>query len=224
VVGHRGAAGLEPENTLRSFRRAIELGVDLVECDVRLTADGAPVLLHDETLDRTTDGRGPVAGTTLEALRNLDAGKGERVPTLSEFLALISGRCGAHLELKADGTPAVVLEVVEREGMLESIIFTSGRTERLAEVRQLCGEASFEHIFSDPPPDAIPRALSVCASRISVNHNHLTTDFVRAAHDAGLVVVTWTPNTEEEMVAGIEKGVDFVCTDRPDILLRLLGR
>jgi len=198
--------------------------VDYIECDVRLTADGAPVLLHDETLDRTTNGSGPVAEATLEEVRKLDAGKGERVPTLEEFLALVRGRCPAHLELKAEGTPRVVLECVERAGMLDSVIFTSGSTERLAEVRRLSRVATFEHIFSDPPPDALERALSVGASRVSVNHRHLRKEFVEAAHGVGLLVVTWTPNTQAEMLAAIAKGVDLVCTDRPDVLLRLLGR
>jgi len=146
------------------------------------------------------------------------------VPTLEEFLALVRGRCPAHVELKAEGTPRVALERVERAGMLDSIIFTSGTTERLAEVRRFSRAATLEHIFSSPPPNALERARSVGASRVSVNHRHLRKEFVEAAHGVGLLVVTWTPNTSAEMLAAIAKGVDFVCTDRPDVLLRVLGR
>src|SRR5215212_6994015 len=98
VVGHRGAAALEPENTLRAFRRGIELGCDYLECDVHLTRDGRLAVIHDETVDRTTDGHGPVAGLTLDALRQLDAGLGERVPTLEEVLAEVRGRAGVLIE------------------------------------------------------------------------------------------------------------------------------
>src|SRR5437016_7408190 len=88
IVGHRGAAGLEPENTLPSFRRAVELGVEWVELDVRLTADGHPVLLHDEALDRTTTATGPVAAVTLDTLRSIRA-SGHPIPTLPEALAAL---------------------------------------------------------------------------------------------------------------------------------------
>src|SRR5712691_9894392 len=92
VTGHRGAAGLEPENTLRSFRRACELGVDRIETDVRLTRDGRLVCLHDATVDRTTDGTGPMAEMTFDQLHRLDAGHGERIPTLEGALATVRGR------------------------------------------------------------------------------------------------------------------------------------
>ncbi|MFP4056287.1 MAG: glycerophosphodiester phosphodiesterase [Candidatus Brocadiia bacterium] len=224
VIGHRGIAGLEPENTLRSFRRAIALGVDYVECDVRLSADAQPVLVHDETVDRTTDGTGRVAKLPLAALRQLDAGEGQRVPTFAELLDLLRHRCKAHIELKAPGTEAIVLEMVEEWDLLDDVVLTSGDTERLNAVRDLSPEVAIEHIFAQPPPDAIERALYVGAQRLSVHHRHATSDYIGAAHAAGLEVVVWPPNTEAEMEAMIDLGADLVCTDRPDILLRLLGR
>src|SRR5438046_1238870 len=92
VTGHRGAAGLEPENTLRSFRRACDLGVDRVETDVHLTRDRRLVCIHDATVDRTTDGSGAVGDLTLEEIRRLDAGKEERIPTLTEAIDVVRGR------------------------------------------------------------------------------------------------------------------------------------
>jgi glycerophosphoryl diester phosphodiesterase len=224
VIGHRGVCGLEPENTLRSFRRAIELGVDYVECDVYLSADEQLVLLHDGTVDRTTNGSGPVEEMTFEAIRQLDAGHGEQVPTLEELLDLIKGRCKAHVELKGEGTPEPVLRLVESKGMLGDVILTSGDTERLKALRALSADVAIEHIFGEPPPDAVERARSVGARRISVHHEHATAQYVQAAHAAGLEVIAWPPNTVPEMQAAIALGVDLICTDRPDVLIEYLKK
>ena len=224
VIGHRGVAGLEPENTLRSFQRAIDLGCDLVECDVRLTADGWLVLMHDETVDRTTNGHGPIAQMAFADVRRLDAGAGERVPTLEEFLDLIHGKVQAHVELKGDGTEDAALQFIEFKGALGDVVLTSGDTQKLRRVRGRNGKVAIEHIFSQPPPDAIQRAHSVKAKRVSSHYSHLTADFVAACHRAFLEVIAWPPNTEATMQAMIDLGVDLICTDRPDILLRLLGR
>jgi len=224
VIGHRGIAGLEPENTLRSFRRAVELAVDYVECDVRLTSDRRLVLLHDEAVDRTTNGSGRVAEMSIEAVRRLDAGRGERVPTLEELLDLIAGRSKAHIELKGEGAAEPVLRLVEARGLLPDVVLTSGDTARLAALRTLSPDVAIEHIYGDPPPDAVERALSVRAQRISVFHKNASAAYVQAAHAAGLQVIAWPPNTEPEMQAMIDLGVDLICTDRPDVLMRYLGR
>ncbi|HKQ97182.1 MAG TPA: glycerophosphodiester phosphodiesterase family protein, partial [Candidatus Polarisedimenticolia bacterium] len=109
LIGHRGASAHAPENTLASFERALHDGADWIECDVRLSADDVPIILHDATLDRTTDGRGSAASLPLASILRLDAGswfaprfRGERVPMLAEVLALLDGRGGINLELKID--------------------------------------------------------------------------------------------------------------------------
>ena len=103
IIGHRGARGLEPENTIRSFQKALELGVDYIECDVHLTKDGHIVLIHDHTLDRTTNETGDVNDYTFEEIRKLDAGKGKKIPTLQELLDLVRGKVKIHIELKDTG-------------------------------------------------------------------------------------------------------------------------
>ncbi len=112
VIGHRGASGSFPENTLLAFREAIREGADAVELDVRLSADGVPVVLHDATLDRTTDGRGPVAGMPLAALQELDAGSGERIPALVDVLEELSGT-PIIIEIKERRAGASVARVIE---------------------------------------------------------------------------------------------------------------
>ncbi len=108
--------------------------------------------------------------------------------------------------------------------MLPSVVLTDFDTERLAQLRRMSADVAIEHIFGNPPPDAIERALSVRAQRVSVHQDRATREYVDAAHAAGLHVIAWPPNTEAEMQAMMDLGVDFICTDRADILLRLLGR
>ena len=222
VIGHRGAAGLEPENTLRSFRKALALGVDVIECDVRLTKDGRTVLLHDETLDRTTDGSGRLADRTFEQVRALDAGGGQKVPTLRELLDLVGGRVELHVELKDAAALADVLEQVAAAQLRGRVLLTSGSTEVLERVRAADDAVRLEHIFSDPPADAVDRALRVRAARISSHFTHLTEAFVAEAHRGGLEVIAWCPNTPADQQRALATGVDLICTDRPDVLLATL--
>jgi len=224
VIGHRGAAGLAPENTLLSYRRAIEIGVDYVETDVHLTRDRRLVVMHDRTVDRTTNGAGAVADLTFAEIRELDAGKGEKVPTLLEVLEVIKGRTKIHIEMKGEGTPGPVVDAVRRLDMVADVVVTSGDTDRIRTVKELCPAIAVEHIYGDPPPDAIERALSAGAGRVSVNIHHITHEYVRAAHENGLLVIAWPPNTEEEVKRALSFGVDMICSDYPDVALRAVGR
>src|SRR5215468_1025511 len=115
IIGHRGAAGLEPENTLRSFARAIEIGVDAIELDVYCVDDHL-VVIHDDTLERTTNGRGDVMAHSFAALRRLDAGHGERIPTLDEVLAQMPAHFTVNVELKGKATAAPVARCIAEHG------------------------------------------------------------------------------------------------------------
>jgi glycerophosphoryl diester phosphodiesterase len=113
VIGHRGSAGNEPENTLRSIVRAVEDGADVVELDVHLTKDGRLAVIHDAEVNRTTNGKGKVAEMTLEELGLLDAGKGEKVPSLEEAIEAVDQRIPINIELKALGTAQAVRDLIE---------------------------------------------------------------------------------------------------------------
>ncbi|HIE51609.1 MAG TPA: glycerophosphodiester phosphodiesterase [Armatimonadetes bacterium] len=223
VVGHRGAAGLEPENTLRSFRRALELGVDYVECDVHLTRDGHLAVIHDETVDRTTNGQGRVAVFTLAELKRLDAGRGEHIPTLEEVLNLTRGRVGVLIELKGPHTAEPVVRTVKQLGMEEEVVLTSFHLERIRAAKTLEPHLRTGAIFGQPPSDAVAQALAVGAAGLGVHYRNLTRELVAAAHAAGLEVRAWNPDTEEEMQALLALGVDGISTNRPDLLLALLS-
>ena len=218
IIGHRSARGLEPENTTRSFRKALELGVDYIECDVHMTKDGHIVLMHDHTLDRTTNGSGPVNSFTFDEIRKLDAGKGESIPTLRELFDLARGKVKLLVELKDETATEPTIRLVEKSGMEGEVSLTSGNTETLRRVRELNTSIPIEHFFGKPPDDAIDRALGVGAKRVSCHISYLTGEFVRKAHENGLQVIAWPPNAVEEAKKAIECGADLICTDRPDIV------
>ena len=218
IIGHRGARGIEPENTMRSFRKALELRVDLIECDVHMTKDDHIVLIHDHTVDRTTNATGPVNGFTFEEIRRLDAGKGEIIPTLQELLDLARGKVMLHIELKDETATEKTVRFVEKNHMEPEVFLTSGNTETLRKVRELNPAIPTEHIFGKPPEDAIDLALSVGAKRVSCHISHLTSEFVKKAHENGLDVIAWPPNTVEEAKKAAKCGVDLICTDRPDVV------
>lgn len=222
VIGHRGASGLEPENTERSFLKALELGVDVIECDVHMTQDRQAILMHDHNVDRTTNGTGLVSSFTFEDIRKLDAGKGEQVPTLQELLDLARGKVQLHVELKDPTAVECVLATVKENGMEDAVFLTTGDTEVLRRVRALHPTICLEHIFGDPPADAIERALSVQAKRISCHFKHLTQAYVDAGHANGLDVIAWPPNTPEEQKLALSFGVRLVCSDRPDVMIETL--
>lgn len=141
-IGHRGAAGHEPENTIKSLLNAVELGCDMTEIDVHVCGSGEVVVIHDEELYRTTNGNGFVAQMTLEELKSLDAGNGETIPTLEEVLHALKGRIKLNIELKGLGTPVPVHRILENSGWdKENILLTSFDWNMLEEYRELDVEA-----------------------------------------------------------------------------------
>jgi glycerophosphoryl diester phosphodiesterase len=222
VLGHRGAAGVVPENTLAGFRYAIALGVDWVECDVHSTRDGRLVVIHDATVDRTTNGRGAVRGMTLERLRRLDAGGGEMVPTLDEVLETVRGRAPLECELKGEGIEEAVVAAVEVHGMAGQVVFSAFALDRLARVRRLGGHYRLAAILPDPGELEIARAAALRAESINVQYRNLCLRLVEQIRAAGLQVRAWNPDTLPEQQAMIALGVDGISTNRPDRLLAYL--
>jgi len=222
VIGHRGAAGLEPENTLRSVRRAIELGVDRVEIDVRVSRDGGLVIMHDETVDRTTNGHGYVSELTLNELRSLDAGMGEKIPTLEEILEFTMGKAKLEIELKVPEATEPTIQLVEELNAEKDVIVISFMHELLERVHDLNPNIKTGALFFDVPKDILQRALKVHACSIHVYYRNVNSELVKGAHRSGLEVAVWNPNRIEEMREMIGLGVDAIGSDRPDILIRLL--
>lgn len=218
-IGHRGAAALEPENTLRSFRRAEDEGADILELDLRVTCNGHLVALHDPSLDRTTDGTGLVSDTMLDDLRQLDAGMGERIPTLEEVLGTTT--LPIHAELKVAEAVSVLTEFIRRRRLVGFVTPISFHPGMLREVKTALPDSPTGLIFSGVPPDAADRARSVGATLASLQSNHVNAKVVERCRRFGLKTTAWTVNDPEEMRRVLGLGLDGVVTDRPDLLTRV---
>ena len=224
VTGHRGAAGLEPENTLRSIRRAIDLGVDRVEVDVRVTRDGRLVVIHDETVDRTTNGHGYVNELTLDEIRKLNAGKGEKVPTLEEVLEITKGKVELQIELKVPEATGSTLRLIEKENAEGEVIITSFIHDLLRRVHDFNPELRTGALFFNVEGDICRKALNVYSKAVHVYYRNVDAELVRHAHEMGLEIEVWNPDEPKEMMRMIKLGVDSIGTNRPDILLNLLRK
>lgn len=222
VVGHRGAAKVLPENTLKGFRYAIDLGVDYVECDVHLTRDERLVVMHDARVDRTTNGAGAIRDLDFETVRGLDAGDGEQVPTLDEVLATVQGHVTLLCELKGEGVEAAAVRAVAERKMESEVIFTSFHVERLAAVRALGESYQLGAILPDPTQADIDQVLELGVVGVGVHYKNLCLRIVERVKDAGLDLRAWNPDTLPEQKAMIALGADGIGTNRPDILMDYL--
>ena len=251
VIAHRGGSHLRPENTLAAFAHAVELGADVLDMDVRRTADDAIVCLHDANVERTTDGSGRVESFRLEELQRLDAGyrwsadggqsfpfrgKGIRVPALGEVLARFPG-VRMVIEMK-DGDPAFaqsLCALIRGSGMAEKALVASFHADSLAAFRADCPEVatsmsgSEARIFVGLSRVGLAAAYGPAVPALQVpdrlGENVIATEALASdARRRGLKLHVWTVNDENRMRQLVQIGVEGILTDRPDVLLRLLGR
>ncbi len=251
VFAHRGGGGLYPENTLDAFEYSAKMGVDVLELDVHSTSDGALVVLHDMSLDRTTDGRGRVGDLTLEAVKKLDAGhlfspdggktfpfrgRGITVPTLEEIFDALP-QMTFNIEPK-QAAPSIIkplCSLIRTRRMTEKVIVGSFRQAVIDEFRATCPE-----VATSASPSEVTEFLTLSKTGLSESYNPpmqalqipenlgglsvVTEKFVENAHRKNLKIHVWTINETANMQRLINIGVDGVMTDYPDRLLELLGR
>ena len=217
-IGHRGARLYEPENTLRSFKRALDLGVDAVEFDVRKTKDGKIVVIHDEKVDRTTNGKGLVKDLTLKEIKLFDAGQGERIPTLEETLDFMDREAKMLIELKENDLEENVLNLVSHAGLTDNVIIISFLEEALRRVRELNSKVETGLIYSRHK-NPVKTALELKANYLLPLYRFTHSADVEKAHKNGLKVIVWTINTPEEVEEYVKKSVDGITSDKPDILM-----
>jgi glycerophosphoryl diester phosphodiesterase len=224
-IAHRGASGRFPENTLKAFGAAIDAGAQMCELDVQLTRDGALVVVHDETVERTTDGRGAVRSMTLEELKRLDAGvrfdpefKGERIPTLEEVMALADRRCELNIEIKSAGIELKVCELIVKYGALATAMVSNFDWDALAVVRHFEPRVRVGLLASQWPARMVGAAFDLKAESINPRADMVTEDLCIAAHERSLNVYAWTVDEPAEMRRLIAFGVDGIMTNFPERL------
>lgn len=252
VIAHQGGEELWPSNTMYAFERAVDLGVDVLETDLHITADGVLVLIHDETVDRTTDGTGVVEQMTLAEVKALDAGhywtddggqtfpfrgQGITIATLEEVFQAFP-QMPMNIEIKrVDNVPVAepFCQMIRQYGMQDKVLVASFHEDLMGEFRAACPEVAtsatqnevinlFARHFVGLAASYSPPAQAVQIPEYRSGIHILTPRFIEDAHSRGMDVHVWTVNEAEDMQRMIDLGVDGIITDRPDILLELLGR
>ncbi len=215
-IGHRGAAGHAPENTIAAIRRGISLGVDFVELDLQRTRDGRLVVIHDKLVDRTTDGSGFVSEMTWDELQLLDAGNGERIPCLEEALAAANGQAWAILEAKTPGIGPAIHRVVRASAFSGQVIYASFLHEEILEIRKMDPLARTMALMECLPVSGAALARDANATLVGLSLDCATAEYIARLHDAGLEVLLYTVNDPKLIRCAIEFGADGVISDYPE--------
>lgn len=236
-IAHRGASRVAPENTLAAFERAAELGADGIELDVRMSADGVPVVIHNATVDATTDGSGRVGELTLAQLKRLDAGAwfdahfaGQRIPSLEETLEAVGESLLLNIELKGEevlggGLARAVVDLIMQYGLGDRVILSSFNPLALRRVQRAMGRIPTALLYMSA---RLPRVGEwVTPNRYAALHPHrsvLSEDHLRWIRQRDYRVHVWTVDEPDEMRRLVEWGVDGIITNVPDVLHGALGR
>lgn len=243
AIAHRGHSIAYPENTREAYRRAIELGVDMIECDVNITRDGTLVMMHDATLDRTINGGGRVSQMTWDEIQRLEAGSkhgpgfaGVRVPSAEETLLLFqeAGIMGCFEVKGGDKEEAerIALGLVDlfvKHGMLDRAFLSSYHHEALHQAKSRCPEVLLapERLPDDAPadpPEALWQALSFSAPVLQHQYMVLTREVVDTLHEHDIAVWSWSTNDEPSMLYSLELGADALMGDDVQLMLDVLNR
>jgi glycerophosphoryl diester phosphodiesterase len=241
VIAHRGDSFYRPENTLASFASAVELGVEMVELDVQVTRDGHVVVIHDATVDRTTNGRGLVAEMTLAELRRFSAGyperfgeayAGERIPTLAEVMGLLRGRGRILIEIKPDavtadaegGVEALTIAEARKAGMDQEVALISFSRTALLRCRALAPEIMRGHLFYQAGiGDVIEGAREIASELVMPFKEMLSTELRDRAREAGLKVATWVVDDPAELPGLVQFDLYGIGSNRPGVMMEALG-
>lgn len=222
IIGHRGASAVAPENTIAAFEAAIHAGADGVEFDVRLSRDGVPVVIHDETLYRTHGVRARVAELTLNELNTIDVGGKERVPSLEQLFELFeSNNMILCLEMKGQQShlAEACCRLIEQHRLKDRVILSCFEHSALETVKNINSTFRTAALFQPPASLIVERTLSIGAAEIALHHRLVNRDVVEKARAADLRVVTWTVDDPAWVKRAQATGIDALITNNPSALL-----
>jgi glycerophosphoryl diester phosphodiesterase len=227
IFAHRGASGTEPENTLRSFRKALEIGAEWMELDVH-AVEGVPVVFHDHRLDHRTNGSGPISERTLEYVRSLKTGLGERIPLLKEVLSLLAGKAGLNIELKggrtAEPVAGILKEFLDGTGWTHRrILVSSFDHAELARFGLLIPNIPIGALFREAPPSFDEAKSVLGAFSVHLHRDSVSRQTVEKAHRLGLRVFVYTVNEPADMDRLKSIGADGAFTDFPERFIPVRG-
>jgi glycerophosphoryl diester phosphodiesterase len=232
IIAHRGASAYEPENTLRAFERAIDMGATVLELDIHLSRDGHPIVIHDAELSRTTNGTGRVDDLPLEQIKRFDAGLGEQVPTLLEVIELARGRAQLYIELKGQRTPEPVVEALRAGTFVDQALAGSFYPWLIQKVKFLEPAVRTSMLVrrKDRGADFLEWALAVEADYVHpcwenespTPHKLVTPAMIADIRRRGLGIILWHEERPEELRELARLDVDGICTNKPDVLSRFL--
>lgn len=232
VIAHRGASSYAPENTFAAFDLALRMGVRHIELDVDATSDGHIVVIHDDTVDRTTDGSGPVTSHTMQTLQALDAGSwfgaefaGERIPLFDEVLSRYKDRVHIHTEIKGRSTylSRQTADLVRQHGMVDQVTITSFQKARLEEIRAYAPQLTTGWLLAEVSDAVIVQARDIGLRQICPRANTVTAELVSRLHAEGFVVRAWGVTTEALMRQVVQAGTDGMTVNFPDKLIAYLS-
>jgi len=230
IIGHKGASKTEPENSLRAFKKAIDLKADFIELDVQFSKDKEIVVFHDYDLKRLTGEERYINQMTVKELKQYNIGEGETIPTLKEVINLTHGKIGLQVELKEVGTGKVVIDLLRDANLIDSAIISSFIHNELLAIKEIEPNLRLGALISEiiaEPSDLKKATKRIIKKKLFAVHPHfkaLNRDLVEYAHSNNLNVNVWTVNEKEDIQRMIDIGVDGIISDDIPLVKELLGR
>lgn len=222
VFAHRGAKTHAPENTYAAFDLALEQGADGIETDIQATKDGKLIILHDDLVDRTTNGHGIATDMTWDEIKDLDAGswydpkyKDERIPLFEDFLKRYGPKTKLDLEVKNMGDELEVLSLVERENLFDQVIFTSFHFQAVINIKQKNPRATVGFLFEDFKREYLDQVVAAGINIVCPFADIVTSGFAELCHEKGLYIISWSPSSNTVIKNNFDQKVNAVIVDSP---------